>query len=207
MSAEVYIASGNNSSLQSTTVGGSKPLHRFIKGQPKIIGVRHTHTHTHAQMTIYQVGSVLIMMYHGNFQFHKFETHFESQLRLQLLQKIEIEIKQIWRGHAWSCFFIWPRLSCWSWARLSSSFQYRSWKTPLFNTYGQSSRLASFWEYWLVAQQNKLSSVDHSGFWILNFTIWLFTKQPNYNSKKPPVMQICTGFDWELIVIWTHVSI
>ncbi|AWP01790.1 Hypothetical protein SMAX5B_013204 [Scophthalmus maximus] len=41
MSAVLYPASGpggNNASLQSTTVGGSKPLHRFIKGQPKIVG-------------------------------------------------------------------------------------------------------------------------------------------------------------------------
>ncbi|KAG7237863.1 hypothetical protein INR49_031757 [Caranx melampygus] len=30
---------GNNASQQGTTVGGSKPLHRFIKGQPKIIGI------------------------------------------------------------------------------------------------------------------------------------------------------------------------
>ncbi|XP_078107797.1 uncharacterized protein LOC144518760 [Sander vitreus] len=42
MSAELYCVSepgGNNASLQSTTVGGSKPLHRFLKGQPKIIGI------------------------------------------------------------------------------------------------------------------------------------------------------------------------
>ncbi|XP_040900306.1 uncharacterized protein si:ch1073-291c23.2 [Toxotes jaculatrix] len=42
MSAELYTASGsggNDASPQSTTVGGSKPLHRFMKGQPKIIGV------------------------------------------------------------------------------------------------------------------------------------------------------------------------
>ncbi|XP_060897016.1 uncharacterized protein LOC132976141 [Labrus mixtus] len=39
MSVALYSASGNNASLHSTTVGGSKPLHRFIKGQPKIIGV------------------------------------------------------------------------------------------------------------------------------------------------------------------------
>lgn len=51
MSAEIYSASGNNASLQGTTVGGIKPLHRFIKGQPKIIGVRHTH----AQITLYQI--------------------------------------------------------------------------------------------------------------------------------------------------------
>ena len=49
MSAELYSANGNNASLQgTTTVGGTKPLHRFIKGQPKIIGVRHAHTHTRA---------------------------------------------------------------------------------------------------------------------------------------------------------------
>lgn len=45
MSAELYFASGpdgNNARLQGTTVGGSKPLHRFIRGQPKTIGVRHT---------------------------------------------------------------------------------------------------------------------------------------------------------------------
>lgn len=42
MSAELYSANepgGNNASLQYTTVGGSKPLHRFIKCQPKIIGI------------------------------------------------------------------------------------------------------------------------------------------------------------------------
>ncbi|CAJ1048943.1 uncharacterized protein LOC117809235 [Xyrichtys novacula] len=39
MSAVLYSASANNASLQGTTVGGTKPLHRFIKGQPKIIGV------------------------------------------------------------------------------------------------------------------------------------------------------------------------
>ncbi|XP_034534740.1 uncharacterized protein LOC117809235 [Notolabrus celidotus] len=39
MSAVLYSVSGNNASLQGTTVGGTKPLHRFIKGQPKIIGV------------------------------------------------------------------------------------------------------------------------------------------------------------------------
>lgn len=41
MSAELISASGNNASLQGTTVGGSKPLHRFMKGQPKSVGVRH----------------------------------------------------------------------------------------------------------------------------------------------------------------------
>ncbi|XP_035507703.1 uncharacterized protein si:ch1073-291c23.2 [Morone saxatilis] len=39
MSAELYSASGNNTSLQGATMGGVKPLHRFIKGQPKIIGI------------------------------------------------------------------------------------------------------------------------------------------------------------------------
>ncbi|XP_054471383.1 uncharacterized protein LOC129104627 [Anoplopoma fimbria] len=42
MSADLYCASdsgGNNANLQGTTLGGSKPLHRFIKGQPKIIGI------------------------------------------------------------------------------------------------------------------------------------------------------------------------
>ncbi|XP_010732709.2 membrane-spanning 4-domains subfamily A member 4A [Larimichthys crocea] len=39
MSAELYSASVNNASLQGTTVGGTKPLHRFIKGQPKITGI------------------------------------------------------------------------------------------------------------------------------------------------------------------------
>ncbi|XP_032378316.1 uncharacterized protein si:ch1073-291c23.2 isoform X2 [Etheostoma spectabile] len=41
MSAELYCVGepgGNNASDQSTTVGGGKPLHRFLKGQPKIIG-------------------------------------------------------------------------------------------------------------------------------------------------------------------------
>lgn len=61
MSSELYTVSGpggNNASLQGTTVGGSKPLHRFIRGQPKIIGVRHTH------------------MYHSIFQGHRFKTHY-----------------------------------------------------------------------------------------------------------------------------------
>ncbi|XP_059213626.1 membrane-spanning 4-domains subfamily A member 4D-like [Centropristis striata] len=42
MSAEVFLAGqpgGNNASVQGTTVGGHKPLHRFLKGQPKIIGI------------------------------------------------------------------------------------------------------------------------------------------------------------------------
>ncbi|XP_067345280.1 membrane-spanning 4-domains subfamily A member 6B-like isoform X1 [Channa argus] len=42
MSVEFHPASGpggNNASLQGTTVGGSKPLHRFLKVQPKIVGV------------------------------------------------------------------------------------------------------------------------------------------------------------------------
>ncbi|XP_032378298.1 membrane-spanning 4-domains subfamily A member 4D isoform X1 [Etheostoma spectabile] len=42
MSAELYCVGepgGNNASDQSTTVGGGKPLHRFLKGQPKIIGI------------------------------------------------------------------------------------------------------------------------------------------------------------------------
>ncbi|XP_039981226.1 uncharacterized protein LOC120788954 isoform X2 [Xiphias gladius] len=42
MSVKLCSASGpegNNASLQGTTVGGSKPLHRFIKGQPKIVGI------------------------------------------------------------------------------------------------------------------------------------------------------------------------
>ncbi|XP_053291162.1 uncharacterized protein LOC128451152 isoform X5 [Pleuronectes platessa] len=42
MSAELHIVSGpdvNDASLQGNTVGGSKPLHRFMKGQPKAIGV------------------------------------------------------------------------------------------------------------------------------------------------------------------------
>lgn len=56
MSAEVYSLNGNNASDQSTTVGGSKPLHRFIKGQPKIIGVRPPPLHTHKK--------TLIVMYH-----------------------------------------------------------------------------------------------------------------------------------------------
>lgn len=46
MSAEVYPPSGNNASFFSSTVGGRKPLHRFIRGQPKSTGVRHTITHT-----------------------------------------------------------------------------------------------------------------------------------------------------------------
>ncbi|KAM3876941.1 membrane-spanning 4-domains subfamily A member 4D-like [Diretmus argenteus] len=42
MSAELYPVfepHGDNTNLHSTAVGGSKPLHRFIKGQPKIIGI------------------------------------------------------------------------------------------------------------------------------------------------------------------------
>ncbi|XP_068170569.1 uncharacterized protein [Antennarius striatus] len=37
MSVELLSASRNDAVLQSTTVGGSKPLHRFIKGQPSTI--------------------------------------------------------------------------------------------------------------------------------------------------------------------------
>lgn len=44
MSAELVLASGNNATPQETTIGGSKPLHRFIKRQPKIIGVRYKDT-------------------------------------------------------------------------------------------------------------------------------------------------------------------
>ncbi|XP_044058158.1 uncharacterized protein LOC122878816 isoform X1 [Siniperca chuatsi] len=42
MSVELYSPSGpggTNASLQGTTVGGSKPLHRFIRAQPKITGI------------------------------------------------------------------------------------------------------------------------------------------------------------------------
>ncbi|XP_036950214.1 uncharacterized protein LOC119017582 [Acanthopagrus latus] len=39
MSAELFPATGNNASPQDTTIGGSKPLHRFMKGQPKNVGV------------------------------------------------------------------------------------------------------------------------------------------------------------------------
>ncbi|KAK2854228.1 hypothetical protein Q5P01_006889 [Channa striata] len=42
MSVEFYSASGpagNDASHQSTTLGGSKPLHRFMKGQPKLVGI------------------------------------------------------------------------------------------------------------------------------------------------------------------------
>ncbi|KAK5873774.1 hypothetical protein PBY51_018785 [Eleginops maclovinus] len=42
MSAELFLTSepgGTNAGLQGTTVGGSKPLHRFIKGQPKAVGI------------------------------------------------------------------------------------------------------------------------------------------------------------------------
>lgn len=39
MSAELYSVNSNNSGPQGTTVGDSKPLHRFIKGQPKITGI------------------------------------------------------------------------------------------------------------------------------------------------------------------------
>uniref|UniRef100_A0A4W6FV35 Uncharacterized protein n=1 Tax=Lates calcarifer TaxID=8187 RepID=A0A4W6FV35_LATCA len=56
MSAELYTASGpGGKNLQGTTVGGSKPLHRFIKGQPKITGVSRIHTHIHAQIIICQI--------------------------------------------------------------------------------------------------------------------------------------------------------
>ncbi|XP_029283038.1 uncharacterized protein LOC115005367 isoform X3 [Cottoperca gobio] len=42
MSVELYGVSGpggNNASVKGTTVYGTKPLHRFIKGQPKINGI------------------------------------------------------------------------------------------------------------------------------------------------------------------------
>ncbi|KAM9410469.1 membrane-spanning 4-domains subfamily A member 15-like isoform 2-T2 [Pholidichthys leucotaenia] len=42
MSAQLYTGSetgGKNQSLQGTRVGGTKPLHRFIKGQPKAVGI------------------------------------------------------------------------------------------------------------------------------------------------------------------------
>ncbi|XP_078016819.1 uncharacterized protein LOC117259733 isoform X2 [Epinephelus lanceolatus] len=42
MSVELQHASepgGNNASLQGTMLGGSKPLHRFMQGQPKITGI------------------------------------------------------------------------------------------------------------------------------------------------------------------------
>ncbi|XP_020797371.1 uncharacterized protein si:ch1073-291c23.2 [Boleophthalmus pectinirostris] len=42
MSAELYISprpTDGNGSVQTTTTGGAKPLHRFIKGQPKIVGI------------------------------------------------------------------------------------------------------------------------------------------------------------------------
>ncbi|KAL7406039.1 hypothetical protein ABVT39_012213 [Epinephelus coioides] len=42
MSVELQHASEpvrNNASLQGTMLGGSKPLHRFMQGQPKIIGI------------------------------------------------------------------------------------------------------------------------------------------------------------------------
>lgn len=44
MSAELYLSPEpreNNGSVQTTTTtaGGTKPLHRFIKGQPKIVGI------------------------------------------------------------------------------------------------------------------------------------------------------------------------
>lgn len=42
MSAEIYPPSGNNASFPNSTVGGRKPLHRFVRGQPKSTGVRRT---------------------------------------------------------------------------------------------------------------------------------------------------------------------
>ncbi|XP_033972031.1 uncharacterized protein LOC117471272 isoform X1 [Trematomus bernacchii] len=42
MSVDLFRVSepgGTNAGLQSTTVGGSKPLHRFIKRQPKTVGI------------------------------------------------------------------------------------------------------------------------------------------------------------------------
>ncbi|KAK5935078.1 hypothetical protein CgunFtcFv8_020471 [Champsocephalus gunnari] len=42
MSVELFRVSepgGTNAGLQSTTVGGSKPFHRFIKRQPKTVGI------------------------------------------------------------------------------------------------------------------------------------------------------------------------
>lgn len=44
MSAELHLPSGNNESSRSATAGGSKPLHRFIRGDPKSTGVRFIHS-------------------------------------------------------------------------------------------------------------------------------------------------------------------
>ncbi|XP_044201848.1 uncharacterized protein si:ch1073-291c23.2 isoform X1 [Thunnus albacares] len=65
MSSELYTVSGpggNNASLQGTTVGGSKPLHRFIRGQPKIIGI-----------IVLVLGSsffILSVSFKGDFSYH-----------------------------------------------------------------------------------------------------------------------------------------
>lgn len=39
MSAEIYSTHPYDASPQGTAVGGSKPLHRFLKGQPKTVGI------------------------------------------------------------------------------------------------------------------------------------------------------------------------
>ncbi|KAJ0002075.1 hypothetical protein NQD34_001871 [Periophthalmus magnuspinnatus] len=42
MSTELHVPPrprDTNGSVQTTTTGGAKPLHRFIKGQPKIVGI------------------------------------------------------------------------------------------------------------------------------------------------------------------------
>ncbi|XP_053721814.1 membrane-spanning 4-domains subfamily A member 4D [Synchiropus splendidus] len=39
MPAELYSVRGPEDAAQGTTVGGRKPLHRFIKGQPKVMGI------------------------------------------------------------------------------------------------------------------------------------------------------------------------
>lgn len=52
MSVEILSLSqtrGNNDAPQDTTVGGAKPLHRFINAQPQLIGVRH---HTVTPLTV-----------------------------------------------------------------------------------------------------------------------------------------------------------
>lgn len=53
----------------NTAVGGGKPLHRFMRGQPKITGVRHRHVHAHVLVILY-----IIMTYERIFQ-HQFELH------------------------------------------------------------------------------------------------------------------------------------
>uniref|UniRef100_A0A3Q0QNF9 Uncharacterized protein n=1 Tax=Amphilophus citrinellus TaxID=61819 RepID=A0A3Q0QNF9_AMPCI len=68
MSAELLSVSqprGNNGSLQGTTVGAGKPIHRFLKGQPKILGVRHGHKYTHSHLCLIICGIMYVLTEHN----------------------------------------------------------------------------------------------------------------------------------------------